>query len=191
LVTAPGWSSGQGEKPAAGSAGPVVLSLLSWPNENDAILIEALAKAYTGLHPNVTFTPEVPPGVGTELDNFVKARLASGDMNDIFYYNSGSLFQSLNPSRTLVDLKGEPFIANIAESFLTTVSQGGGTYGVPVGYASAGGVLYNKKVYARRAQELERVRGQQRSDQGGRYSAGAPNVRRRLDLSVVRTGRLL
>ena len=35
-------------------------------------------------------------------------------MNDIFWYNSGSLLQALNPSETLVDLSGEPFIANIA-----------------------------------------------------------------------------
>jgi raffinose/stachyose/melibiose transport system substrate-binding protein len=68
-------------------------------------------------------------------------------MNDIFYYNSGSLLQALHPSDTLVDLSQEPFIENIAESFLPTVSQNGGIFGVPVGYAAAGGVLYNKKVY--------------------------------------------
>ena len=36
----------------------------------------------------------------------------------MFWYNSGSLLQALNPTETLVDLSGEPFIANIAESFL-------------------------------------------------------------------------
>ena len=38
-------------------------------------------------------------------------------MTDIFWYNSGSLLQALNPSETLVDLSGEPFIANIEESY--------------------------------------------------------------------------
>ena len=53
--------------------------------------------------PNVTIEIETHPG-GTDGDNLVKTRLATGDMPDIFYYNSGSLLQALNPSDTLVDL---------------------------------------------------------------------------------------
>jgi raffinose/stachyose/melibiose transport system substrate-binding protein len=128
-------------------AEPVTLSLLGAQNQNDALMIEALTDAYTVMHPNVTFEIEVAAGGGTEVDNLVKTRLATGEMNDIFYYNSGSLLQALHPSDTLVDLSGEPFIANIADAFLPTVSQNGGIFGVPVGYAAAGGVLYNKKVY--------------------------------------------
>lgn len=131
----------------APAAEPVTLSLLGAQNENDELMIEALTEAYTALHPNVTFDIEVAAAGGTEVDNLVKTRLATGEMNDIFYYNSGSLLQALHPSDTLVDLSQEPFIANIVESFLPTVSQNGGIFGVPVGYASAGGILYNKKVY--------------------------------------------
>jgi raffinose/stachyose/melibiose transport system substrate-binding protein len=36
---------------------------------------------------------------------------------------------------------------NIAEAFIPTVSQNGGVFGVPVGFASGGGILYNKKIY--------------------------------------------
>ena len=128
-------------------AEPVTLSLLGAQNQNDALMIEALTEAYTAMHPNVTFEIEVAAGGGSEVDNLVKTRLATGEMNDIFYYNSGSLLQALHPSDTLVDLSGEPFIDNIAEAFLPTVSQNGGIFGVPVGYAASGGVLYNKKVY--------------------------------------------
>ena len=136
------------EIPAATQApAPVTLSLLGAQNPNDQLMIEGLTEAYTALHPNVTFEIEVAAGGGAEADNLVKTRLATGEMNDIFYYNSGSLLQALHPSDTLVDLSQEPFIANIAESFLPTVSQNGGIFGVPVGYASAGGILYNKKVY--------------------------------------------
>jgi raffinose/stachyose/melibiose transport system substrate-binding protein len=131
----------------APAAEPVTLSLLGAQNENDELMIEALTEAYTALHPNVTFDIEVAAAGGTEVDNLVKTRLATGEMNDIFYYNSGSLLQALHPSDTLADLSQEPFIANIVESFLPTVSQNGGIFGVPVGYASAGGILYNKKVY--------------------------------------------
>lgn len=136
-----------GIAPATVAQDQVTLSLLGNQNQNDQLMLNALTEAYTTLHPNVTFEIEIPPGVGTEVDNLVKTRLATGEMNDIFYYNSGSLLQALFPSETLVDLSEEPFIANISESFIPTVSQGDGIYGVPVGYASAGGILYNKKVY--------------------------------------------
>ena len=68
-------------------------------------------------------------------------------MSDIFYYNSGSLFQALNPTETLVDLSGEPFIDNIVDSFLPTVSAGDGIYGVPTEGSLGGGILYNKTIY--------------------------------------------
>jgi raffinose/stachyose/melibiose transport system substrate-binding protein len=132
-------------QPSAGE--PVTLTLLTSLNENDQLMINALTEAYTAMHPNVTFDIEIPPVPVDEVPNLVQTRLATGEMNDIFYFNSGALIQPLNPSETLVDLSGEPFIANIAESFLPTVSQDGGIYGVPVGYAAAGGVLYNRKIY--------------------------------------------
>jgi raffinose/stachyose/melibiose transport system substrate-binding protein len=138
------------ETPAAAepaAVGPVTLSLLGPANENDALMVKALTDAYTALHPNVTFEIEVAASGGAEADNLVKTRLATGEMNDIFYYNSGALLQALHPSETLVDLSQEPFIANISESFIPTVSQNGGTFGVPVGFASGGGILYNKKIY--------------------------------------------
>ncbi|MGW8178245.1 MAG: ABC transporter substrate-binding protein [bacterium] len=126
---------------------PVTISLLGSPNPNDAVMIEALTNAYTALHPDVTFEIEVAAGGGAEADNLVKTRLATGEMNDIFYYNSGALLQALNPSETLVDISGEPFMDNIADSFITTVSQDDGVFGVPVGFASGGGILYNRNIY--------------------------------------------
>lgn len=126
---------------------PVVLTLLGPSNENDALMVEALTNAYTALNPNVTFEIEVAATGGAEADNLVKTRLATEEMNDIFYYNSGALLQALNPSETLLDLSGEAFINNIAESFIPTVSQNDGIFGVPVGFASGGGIVYNKKIY--------------------------------------------
>jgi raffinose/stachyose/melibiose transport system substrate-binding protein len=126
---------------------PVTLSYLVDDSEANQATAKALADAYTALHPNVTINIESRPG-GTEGDNIVKTRLATGEMTDIFWYNSGSLLQALNPSDTLVDLSKEPFIANIVESFLPTVSQNGGIFGVPSQTAMGGGILYNKKIYA-------------------------------------------
>ncbi|MBK9747762.1 MAG: carbohydrate ABC transporter substrate-binding protein [Chloroflexi bacterium] len=124
----------------------VNLTYLVDDSQNSQDMAKALTDAYTALYPNVTFTIESRPG-GTEGDNIVKTRLATSDMTDIFFYNSGSLLQALNPTQTLVDLSDQAFIANIQESFLPTVSQGDGIYGVPTGTAMGGGILYNKAVY--------------------------------------------
>src|SRR5215207_2586937 len=113
-------------EPPAGE--PVTLTYLADDSEATQASAKALADAYTALHPNVTINIESRPG-GTEGDNIVKTRLATGEMTDIFWYNTGSLLQALNPSDTLVDISNEPFMANIVDSFLPTVSQEGQIFG--------------------------------------------------------------
>ena len=125
---------------------PVTLTYLVDDSEANQASAKALADAYMALHPNVTIVVESRPG-GTDGDNIVKTRLATGEMTDIFWYNSGSLLQALNPSETLVDLSDEPFITNIVESFLPTVSQNGQIFGVPSQTAMGAGILYNKRIY--------------------------------------------
>lgn len=125
----------------------VTLTYLVDNSQNTVDTSQALADAYMALHPNVTITIEQRPG-GTDGDNIIKTRLATDDMTDIFWYNSGSLLRALHPTDTLVDLSAEPFIANVVESFLPTVSQDGQIFGVPTGTALGGGILYNKKIFA-------------------------------------------
>jgi raffinose/stachyose/melibiose transport system substrate-binding protein len=132
------------EPPAANE--PVTLTYLVDDSQNTKDTTQALVDAYTAQHPNVTINIETRPG-GTDGDNIVKTRLASGEMADVFFYNSGSLLQALHPKDTLVDLSKESFVANIVESFLPTVSQDGQVFGVPTGTALGGGILYNKKIY--------------------------------------------
>jgi raffinose/stachyose/melibiose transport system substrate-binding protein len=96
----------------------------------------------------VTFTIDGMPG-GADGDNLVKTKLATGEMDDIFFYNSGALLQALNPADTLVDLFAQPFMANIDNAFKQSVSVGTAVFGVPNGVAAAGGILYNKKVFAK------------------------------------------
>ena len=129
------------------AAAPVKLTYFVDDNNVTAARLKGLIDAYTALHPNVTIEIETHPG-GSDGDNLVKTRLATGDMPDMFYYNSGSLLQALNPSDTLVDLKDEPFIANLQESYLPTVSANGGIFGVPTEGTLGGGILYNKKIYS-------------------------------------------
>jgi raffinose/stachyose/melibiose transport system substrate-binding protein len=143
-ATEPAATEPAATEPAA--AEPVTLTYLVDDSQNTRDTTTALVEAYTAGHPNVTINIETRPG-GTDGDNIVKTRLASGEMADIFFYNSGSLLQALHPTETLVDLSNEPFIPNIVESFLPTVSQDGQVFGVPTGTALGGGILYNKKIY--------------------------------------------
>lgn len=124
----------------------ITLTYLVDESQANSSMATALAEAYMAQHPNVEIQVELRPG-GTEGDNVVKTRLATGEMTDVFWYNSGSLLQALNPSQTLVDLSDQPFTENIVESFLPTVSQGDAIFGVPTGTAMGGGILYNKKIY--------------------------------------------
>jgi raffinose/stachyose/melibiose transport system substrate-binding protein len=126
---------------------PVTLTYLADDSEVTQSIVHALAKAYMALHPNVTITIENRPQ-GGEGDNVVKTRLATDDMTDIFFYNAGSLLQALHPADTLVDLTGQPCMANVVDSFLPAVTQNGKVYGVPTGTAMGGGILYNKKIYS-------------------------------------------
>jgi raffinose/stachyose/melibiose transport system substrate-binding protein len=107
---------------------------------------EALAKAFTEKNPDIKIEIEQRPG-GAEGDNIIKTRLSTGEMTDIFLYNSGSLFQALNPTKTLVDLTDLPAQANILDSYKTVVSAEGKIYGVPINTAMGGGILYNRKIY--------------------------------------------
>ncbi|MBE1442521.1 ABC transporter substrate-binding protein [Paenibacillus sp. OAS669] len=96
---------------------------------------------------NIKIKFDIKPD-GTEGDNLVKTRLATGEMADILFYNSGSLLQALNPEENFVDLSKEPYMANLLDSYKETISSNGKVFGVPGGSSNVGGILYNKKVYA-------------------------------------------
>jgi raffinose/stachyose/melibiose transport system substrate-binding protein len=68
-------------------------------------------------------------------------------MTDVFLYNSGSLFQALNPQKNLVALTGESWANQVEDIFKPTVSVGNELYGAPITSSFGGGILYNKKVY--------------------------------------------
>lgn len=120
------------------------LSMLIDSNTNLAGFdaVAALAKEKLG----ITVEIELRPG-GTDGDNVVKTRLASGDMSDILMYNSGSLLAALNPSEYFINLNSQPLIDRLDDTFKFAASVDGSTYGVPFSSAQAGGVLYSKPLY--------------------------------------------
>jgi raffinose/stachyose/melibiose transport system substrate-binding protein len=107
---------------------------------------QGLAEAFHAKNPDITVQVQTRPG-GSEGDNIVKTRLSTGEMTDVFLYNSGSLFQALNPQQSLTPLTGEAWANQVDDTFKPVVSVGNELYGAPITGSSAGGILYNRKVY--------------------------------------------
>ena len=126
-----------------GAKGAVTLSWLVDNSEQSVTPAKALAAAFHAKNPNVTIKIETRPQ-GGDGDNVVKTRLATGEMNDMFAYNSGSLLQALKSQQSLIPLEDQPWVKNLAAAFKPTVSQGGHLYGAPLGGSWGGGVHYNK-----------------------------------------------
>jgi raffinose/stachyose/melibiose transport system substrate-binding protein len=128
--------------------GKVALSFLIDNQQETGKTAAQLVKDFTAKNPNITIKVETRPQ-GTDGDNIVKTRLSTGDMSDLFAYNSGSLFQALAPEKNLVALGDTENIGNLDPNFTTTVTANSKVYGVPMGTFMAGAILYNKEVYAK------------------------------------------
>ena len=92
---------------------------------------KALIAAFEKKNPNIKIKLELGPQ-GTELDNMVKTRLATQEMTDVFAYNAGSLFQALKPESQLQPVNDEPWVENLDDAFVPTVSANDQVYGAPV-----------------------------------------------------------
>ncbi len=128
--------------------GEVALSFLTDNQQETVKIAEQLAKDFTAKNPDITVDVETRPQ-GTEGDNIVKTRLSTGDMTDVFQYNSGSLFQALAPQKNMAEVTGEAFVGRLDDNFKTTVTADNKVYGSPFGNFMAGAMLYNKDVYAK------------------------------------------
>ncbi len=133
---------------AAASCGKSDISLLIDNGATTVALSKAVVAAFEKANPDIKVSVTQRPG-GTDGDNIVKTKLATGDMQDVFWYNSGALLQALSPAKNLVDLTNDPTIAAVDKSYLPVVSFDGKVYGAPWGSSFGGGVLYNKAVYSK------------------------------------------
>ena len=93
------------------------------------------------------FEVEVNPG-GSEGDNIIKTRMASGDLPDFMAYNSGSKLYDLNPSRGFMDISDWDIVDKFDDAFLSSVTIDGAVYGAPQSSTQAGAVIYYKPDYA-------------------------------------------
>ncbi len=122
----------------------ITLTVLKDSNSTDAGFNAVLAKATEEL--GLKFEVEKHVG-GPDGDNIIKTRLASGEMSDICIYNSGSMFSALNPTEYFTDISDEEAVSRLDDTYKSTVTVGGGVYGVPFSSAQAGAILYYKPDY--------------------------------------------
>jgi raffinose/stachyose/melibiose transport system substrate-binding protein len=122
---------------------------ITYAVQNDPIGIanaEKYVAAFMEANPDITVTINSQPP-GTEGDNITKTKLSTGEMEDVFFYNSGSLLQALNPDETLADLSEESWLDVVNDDFISTVKTDNGIYGAPQGTSFGGGVIYNIPLY--------------------------------------------
>jgi len=134
---------------ASGSAeANVTITLLVDNSDSTVKPAQAVIDAFNATNSGVTVKLDTR-AQGADGDNIVKTKLATGDMADVFQYNSGSLMAALDPAKNIVPLTSEAYMGSIEPSFKTSVTSGTDVYGVPFGQATGGGILYNKKVFAK------------------------------------------
>lgn len=121
-------------------------------------IAQALADAFTAENPDITIKVDPSGGSGPDLDNLVKTRLATGEMSDLLWYNSGSLLTALNPDETLLNVADEPWVEDLDPTFVKVVSgSDGAVFGAPLQGADIGGILYNKPLYAELGLEVPKT----------------------------------
>src|SRR3954453_20070858 len=130
---------------SSGGSGTTITFLV---DNGDATVAQstALVKDFNAKNSDITVKLETRPG-GADGDNLIKTRLSTQSMDDVFSYNSGSLFQQIDPKANLLALTDESFVKDVDKSFLPQISVGSDVYGVPQGTPFGGGVLYNTDVY--------------------------------------------
>jgi len=142
-----GGSSGSSEGSSGESSGtdePVTLTLLIGESDDTEGFRAVIAEIEKEL--NIKTEVELRPG-GPEGENVVKTRLATGTMNDLVLFNSGSLLMALNPDKYFVDLSGEAFMDRVMDTYKEVVSDNGKVFAIPNKSSQVGAWLYNKKIY--------------------------------------------
>ena len=101
--------------------GKVSLTFLVDNAEQTVKTANQLAKDFSARNPTIAIKVETRPQ-GTDGDNLIKTRLATGTMDDVFEYNTGSLFQAMAPEKNLVAVGDQSWVSALDKNFSSTVS---------------------------------------------------------------------
>lgn len=134
--------------PAQAAGKTVTITWLADNTTSTTKAAAAIIAAFQKANPTIKVKLNTRPG-GADGDNIVKTKLATGNMEDLFTYNSGALLAALNPAKTLVDVTKQPFQKNVYDGFKAAVSVGKKQFGAPFGTAMGGGLYYNLAAFAK------------------------------------------
>lgn len=133
--------------------GKTQISFLTNNDPNNVTIAESVITAFEAANPDIDVKLDTRPG-GGDGDNLVKTRLSTGDMADVFEYNSGSLFQAISPKANLAPVTDEPWVADLDNTFKQVVTAGEDVYGAPWQSITGGGVFYNVPLYEKLGLEV-------------------------------------
>src|SRR6266540_131422 len=160
--------------------GKTQITFLTNNDPNNVKTATAVVKAFETAIPDIDVKVDTRPG-GGEGDNLVKTRLSTGDMADVFEYNSGSLFQAISPEKNLTPVTNEAWVADLDDTFKQVVTAGGKHLRRALGQRHRRRrALQHQGVLQARAQgpgDVGPVHGQQRQDQGRRPHRGRADLR--------------
>jgi raffinose/stachyose/melibiose transport system substrate-binding protein len=128
------------------SGGKTQITFLTNNDPANVETAEAVIKAFEKANSDIDVKLDTRPQ-GGEGDNLVKTRLSTGDMADVFEYNSGSLFQAISPTENLTPVTDEDWVGDLDETFKSVVSADDEVYGAPWGNITGGGIFYHIPTY--------------------------------------------
>jgi raffinose/stachyose/melibiose transport system substrate-binding protein len=147
-------SLGSSEEGAGGEAGAVSLTFLVDNSDDTVNAAKGLVEAFKATDPNITIKVDTRPG-GSDGDNLVKTKLATGDMAEVFVYNNGSLLRALKPEQNLTPLDDQPWVGNLDPNYVESAKGADGKlYGGPFGNLTGGGILYHIPTYKKLGLEI-------------------------------------
>ena len=127
---------------SSGGDGSTTLSFFSWDGEE---IMNPIIDAFEEENPDITIEYSTAPPVA-EYISTLQTRVLSGTAADVFVIAAENK-TNLIESESVVDLTGEPFMANIGEFNKQTYSADGNVYGMSVS-SWGGGIMYNKELLA-------------------------------------------
>ena len=147
-------SLGSSEEGAGGEAGAVTITFLGGATDTEVASSKAIIEAFQAANPTITVKHDTRPG-GSEGDNLVKTRLATGEMAEVFNYNNGSLLQAIKPELNLVPMDDQPWASTLDKTFAdATKAADGKLYGGPWGTVQGGAILYHMPTYEKLGLEI-------------------------------------
>jgi raffinose/stachyose/melibiose transport system substrate-binding protein len=130
---------------------PVTLSFMSWENET---AMKPLLDAFKAKNPNITIDFQFTPPTKDYVQK-LKTTLYTGSAADVFviaYENKDEIMKA----GYVQDLTNEPFMSNLSDFNRETYSLNGKNYGFAQS-AWAGGIFYNKKLFAKAGVEVPKT----------------------------------